>query len=377
MEFTVSSSELLRGLMSVSRVIVSKPSLAILEDFLFVLKENVLTVTASDGETTLKTCLPIEQVAEEGEIAVPAKLLTDSLKEFPDLPLTFLTTNKGENPMMDITWANGASKIPCFPAQDFPELPSISDISESLTISAATLLDGINYTIYATAEEELRPVMNGIFFDIDTDSTTFVASDAHKLVCFSFKGAVVSQKSSFILHKKPASILKGILTKSTGDVIIKFDNKNAYFTFDENILVCRLIEGNYPAYKTVIPKNNNNKLTIARTDLLNVAKRVAVCSNQAANQIKLELSENMAIVSAEDLSFSISAHEQLPCQYDGDPMVIGFKAPFLIEILNNIPYQDICIELSDPGRAVLIVSADTEPNDEEIYALLMPVLINS
>lgn len=375
MEFTVSSSELLRGLLSVSRVIISKPSLPILEDFLFVLSGNTLTVTASDGETTLKTAIPIELVAQEGEIAVPARLLTDYLKEFPDMPITFSVAP--DSHIMELTWASGASKIPCFDPNEYPVLPEISEISESLTMNATTLYDGITNTIYATAEEELRPVMNGIFFDIDTTETTLVASDAHKLVCFNFKGATASQKSSFILHKKPASILKGILAKSTEDVSIKFDNKNAYFTFEDNILVCKLIEGNYPAYKTVLPKNNHNKLTISRGDLLNVAKRIAVCSDQAANQVILELTENMLMVKAEDLSFAISAHEQVPCQYDGEPMAIGFKAPFLIEILNNLPYQEICIEMSEPGRAVLIVSADGEEVEKNIYALLMPILINS
>ncbi|MDD2595589.1 MAG: DNA polymerase III subunit beta [Bacteroidales bacterium] len=375
MKFAVSSSELLHGLLSVSRVIASKPTLAILENFLFSLKENTLTVTASDGETTLKTNITIDQVLEEGEAAVPAKLLTDSLKEFPDQPLTFSTNAKDST--MDITWASGASKIPCLEANDFPELPSLNEISENLTIPSETLLDGINNTIYATAEEELRPVMNGIFFDIDVESTTLVASDAHKLICFTFKTASASQKSSFILHKKPASILKSILTKVSDDIIIKFDNKNAYFYFDSNVLVCRLIEGNYPAYKTVIPKNNDNKLIVARMDLLNVAKRIAVCSNQSSSQIKLKLSNNEMVVSAQDLNFSISAYEALPCQYDGMEMEIGFKAPFLIEILNNLPYQNICLELADPSKSALIVSADEDNHDEELYALLMPVMINA
>lgn len=375
MKFAVSSSELLTGLVSVSKVIASKPTLAILENFLFELSGNTLTVTASDGETTLKTNIEIAQVEEEGRTAIPAKLLTDSLKEFPDQPLTFKTT--GGESIMEITWASGASKIPCFDAADFPKLPEIGGVSESLIIPAATLLNGINSTIYATAEEELRPVMNGIFFDMDVESTTFVASDAHKLICYEFTGAKASQKSSFILHKKPAYILKTILAKVEDDITVQFDNKNAYFNFNNNILVCRLIEGNYPAYRTVIPKNNNNKMTIGRTDLLGVVKRIAVCSNQVSNQIKLKLSFNEVLISAQDLSFSMSAYEKLPCQYDGEAMEIGFKAPFLLEILNNLPYQNIRIELADPCRAALIVSADEANPDENLRALLMPVMINA
>ena len=375
MKFSVSSSELLGGLMSVSKVIVPKPTNSILENFVFQLKGNTLTVTASDGETTLRADIPIAQVTEEGSTAVPAKLLTDSLKEFPDQPLSF-SVDAGSS-VMDIVWASGASKIPCFDAADFPELPVIGEISESVIIPSAILLDGINNTIYATAEEELRPVMNGIFFDIDPEVTTLVASDAHKLICYSFLGAKLSQKSNFILHKKPASILKSILAKHDEDITIRYDNKNAYFSFGTNILVCRLIEGNYPAYRSVIPKNNNNKLVIGRTDLLGVVKRIAVCSNQISNQIRLKLSLGEVLISAQDLGFSMSAHETLPCQYDGQEMEIGFKAPFLLEILSNLPYQNICMELADPARAALIVSADEARPGQEIRALLMPVMINA
>ena len=375
MKFSVSSSELLSGLMSVSKVIVPKPTNSILENFLFQLEGNTLTVTASDGETTLKTTLPIATVTEEGSTAVPAKLLTDSLKEFPDQPLAF-SVDEGSS-VMDIVWASGASKIPCFDAADFPELPQIGEIAESVIIPSSILLDGINNTIYATAEEELRPVMNGIFFDIDPEVTTLVASDAHKLICYSFMGAKLSQKSNFILHKKPASILKSILAKYDEDITIRYDSKNAYFSFGSNILVCRLIEGNYPAYRSVIPKNNNNKLVIGRTDLLGVVKRIAVCSNQVSNQIRLKLSLGEVLISAQDLGFSMSAHETLPCQYDGQEMEIGFKAPFLLEILSNLPYQNICMELADPARAALIVSADEARPGQDIRALLMPVMINA
>lgn len=373
MKFAVSSSELLHGLLSVSRVIANKPSQAILENFLFELKENTLTVTAADGETTLRTSIQIENVMEEGEVAVPAKLLTDSLKEFPDQPLVFSIGN-GDR-IMDITWSTGASKIPCQDAKDFPTIPTISEISESVIISAESLLNGINGTIYATADDEIRPVMNGIFFDIDVESTTLVASDAHKLICYSFKDAKPSQKSAFILHKKPAALLKAVLSKSVESVSIKFDNKNAYFSFDNTLLVSRLIEGTYPAYKTVLPKNNPNKLTIARTDFLNVVKRVAVCSNQASNQIKLKISQNELIVSAQDLGFNVSAYERVSCQYDGEDMEIGFKAQFLIEILNNLPYQDICLELSSPVRAALIVPSEGASADDELCALIMPIMV--
>ena len=204
-----------------------------------------------------------------------------------------------------------------------------------------------------------------------------VASDAHKLVCYTVNKIEADHKSSFILHKKPASILKQLLTKADDSVSIKFDAKNAYFEFDDNILVCRLIEGNYPAYRTVIPKNNPNKMIIGRVDFLNSVKRIAVCSNQASSHVKLKLSANELIISAEDVGFAISAHEKIVCQYDGDQIEIGFKAPFLAEILSNLPFENVCMELADNCRAVLIVSADEKDLNEDLCALLMPVMLNA
>ena len=374
MKFTVSSTELLDGLVSVSKVISTKPGLAILENFLLELHGNTLSITASDGESTLRTQLEIAHVEEEGRTAVPAKLLTDSLKEFPDQPLTFII-GPGE-PVMDIIWSSGASKIPCYNAADFPKTAAVSADAESLTLSADTLLEGIGDTLYATAEEELRPVMNGIFFDLDEASSTLVASDAHKLICAEFTGAAVSRKSSFILHKKPAAILRGSLAKYEGDVNIRFDAKNAFFSFGQTILVCRLIEGIYPAYRTVIPRNNNNRMIIGRTELLNVAKRIAVCSNQVSNQIKIRFSEGQATLSAQDLSFSTSAFETVPCQYEGEEMEVGFKASYLLEILNNLHYRNICMQLADPTRAALIVSADEDSPEGNVKAVIMPVMVN-
>lgn len=373
MKFTVSSSELLHGLLSVSRVISTKNTLPILDNFLFVLKGNTLEVTASDLEMTLKTNITIDDVKEEGEAAVPAKLLTDSLKEFPDLPLNF-STNQADS-IIEISWLSGASQIPFFSADDFPLHPKLSDISISVMMPAEVLLSGINNTLYATAEEELRPVMNGIFFDMTPDSTTMVASDSHKLVCYTRNDVKASEKTSFILPKKPASILKSLLPKIENDVKITFDQRNAYFEFDGNVLICRLVEGNYPAYRSVIPKNNPNKLIINRLDFLNAVKRVAVCSNQATSHVKLSLSYNKIIISAQDMSFSISAHETLTCQYEGDEMEIGFKSNFLVEILNNLPFEEVCVELADPCRAGLILAAGESDPSEDICSLLMPIRI--
>ena len=375
MKFVVSSTELLARLQSVSRVISSKNSLPILDNFLFILKDGNLSITASDLETTLKTSMMIENVAEEGEITVPAKLLVDSLREFSDQPLEFKTNDTTS--ILDITWATGNAKLPCTTAEDYPSIAEIDENATTVAINSHILLEGINRTLYATAEEELRPVMNGIYFDIDNSSATLVASDAHKLVCYTRNDIKSESRSSFILPKKPSSVLKNILGKGDEEVVIRFDSRNATFVFESFNLVCRLVEGNYPAYKSVIPKNNTNKLIINRLDFLNSARSVAVCSNQASSQVRLKLTYNTLTLSAQDLDFSISANENLICQYEGDNMEIAFKSTFLIEILTNLPYTDISLELSDPSRAALILAAGPVDPQEEILALLMPMMVNA
>ena len=374
MKFVVSSTELLARLSSVSRVISSKNTIPILDNFLFVLKDGYLSITASDLETTLKAGIPIENIEEEGEITIPAKLLVDSLREFADVPLVFETNENLTG--LEIVWPNGNSNIPCTSGDDYPAIATISSDKTTISIQSQVLLEGINRTIYAAAEEELRPVMNGVFFDIDSDSTTIVASDAHKLVCYTRHDIKSVNKSCFILPKKPASILKNILTKVEEPVKIEFDDKNAYFEFETFVLVCRLVEGNYPAYKTVIPKNNFNKLIISRHDFLNSLKRVSVCSNQASSLVKMDLSYNQIVVSAQDLDFSVSAQERLSCQYAGDPMEIGFKSTFLIEILSNLSYTDVSLELADPTKAALILPSDQPDPNENVLALIMPIMIS-
>ena len=375
MKFIVSSTDLLQGLLSVSRVIASKNSLPILDNFLFVLEGNSLTVTASDSETTLKTIINIDEVTEGGEIAVPAKLLTDTLKELPTQPIEFAT--EPEKNIVNIAWASGSAQIPYLSTEDYPELPQLSEPIQ-LVLKGQILSEGINNTIYATADEELRPVMNGIFFDITQENTTMVASNAHKLVCYTRNDVKGNGASGFILPKKPANILKNNLAKLGEETVeISFDKKNAYFKFDNSLMVCRLVDGTYPAYRSVIPKNNTNIVSVTRSELLNASKRVAVCSNQATSQIIFKLSQNKLEISAQDVDFSMSAHETVNCEYEGVPMEIGFKSTFLIEILGNLPYDQICIKLADPNRAALIQPAIQSEPEEEICALLMPMRINN
>ena len=375
MKFIVSSTDLLQGLLSVQKVIASKSTLPILDNFLLTLEGNSLTVTGSDGDNTLKTILAINEVMEGGEIAVPAKLLTDSLKELPTQPIEFVSyPDRG---IVNINWASGSAQIPFSGAEDYPTLKELENPTV-IKMKGSILAEGINSTLYATGDEELRPVLNGIYFDIDTESTTLVASNANKLVYYRRHDIKSESQTSFILPKKPANILKANLAKCMDEEVeITFDNKkNAYFKFNSFLIFCKLIEGTYPAYKSVIPKNNANILTISRAELLNASKRVAVCSNQATGQIVFKLSMNQITITAQDLDFSMSATETLGCDYQGDPMEIGFKSSFLIEILGNLGYDQICIMLADPHRAALIQPAvQTEP-EEEICALLMPMRIN-
>jgi len=375
MKFVISSTELLSHLQAISRVISNKNTLPILDNFLFQLADNELKITASDLETTLITSIKLENVTDEGSIAIPARILTDTLKEFPDQPLTFDINNDTFGVV--ITTENGKYNVVGQNGEDFPQLPVIKDDQKtSIKLTADVLLSGITKTLFATADDELRPVMNGVFIELYPDNMTFVASDAHKLVRYRRNDVKAENEASFILPKKPASLLKAILPKEENEVVLEFDDKNAFFTLSNYKLVSRLVEGNYPSYNSVIPTNNPNKLTIDRLELYNALKRVALFSNQASNLVKLDLKGNQLNVSAQDIDFSISANERLNCQYEGDDMEIGFKSSFLIEILSNIASTDVLVELSDPSRAGILFPAEKENEDEDVLMLLMPMMIN-
>ncbi|MFO7939383.1 MAG: DNA polymerase III subunit beta [Bacteroidales bacterium] len=376
MKFVVSSTELLSHLQSVSKVISNKNTLPILDNFLFQLSGNELTITASDLETTLITSMHLENATDEGSIAIPARILTDTLKEFPDQPLTFEID--AETFGVAIISENGKYNVVGQNGIDFPQIPAIKEEQRStIQLGADVLLTGINKTLFATADDELRPVMNGIFLEMTEESLTFVASDAHKLVRYRRNDVKPGEDNSFIMPKKPASLLKNILPRIEGEVKIEFDEKNAFFTLPNYKLVSRLVEGKYPSYSSVIPNDNPNKLTIDRLDFYNTLKRVALFSNQASNLIKLELTGNQMTISAQDIDFSISAHERLTCQYEGDGMEIGFKSAFLVEILNNIDASDVLMELSDPSRAGILFPAEKANDDEDVLMLLMPMMINA
>lgn len=376
MKFVVSSTEILNHLTAISRVISSKSTLPILDNFLFNLEENKLTITASDLETTLVTWVELENTEGIGEIAIPAKLLIDTLKEFPEQPLTFQVNN--ETFAIDVFSVNGKYSIVGQNGEEYPELPVIqASHTISVKMNHDLLASGINKTLFATADDELRPVMNGILVEIGPEEITFVASDAHKLVRYKRTDIKADAESSFILPKKPAALLKNLLPKEDFDVKLEFDEKNAFFSLTNFTVICRLVEGKYPSYNSVIPTNNPNKMQIDRLELYNTLRRVSVFSNQASNLVRLKISGNQLVVSAQDVDFSISAVERLTCSYEGDEMEIGFKSSFLIEILANLASTDVKVELSDPTRAGLLLPVDKEFDEEDVLMLLMPMMINA
>ena len=373
MKFNVSSSKLFAQLQAVSRVIASKNSLAILEDVLFDLNGSTLTLTASDGETTIRTSLDVENAEGAGKVASGARLLLETLKEFSEQPLTFSIDE--QNFAVNMVSQNGTYSFVGVNGNEYPEMPATEEDTHSVTMSSKMLLDAINKTIFCTADDELRPVMNGIFFDIASDKITMVATDAHRLVRYTNTSVSAAEPISFILPKKPATLLKNILGKDDNEVVITFGQKNAKFEFGQTIVVCRQIEGRFPNYNAVIPQNNQNVVVVDRQTLINACKRVAVFANTGTSLLKLALSENQIKISAQDIDFSTSAEETIACEYNGMPMSIGFKAPFLIEILNAISSTDVKLQLADPARAGLILPTENEEN-QDLLLLLMPMLLN-
>lgn len=373
MRFVVTSTELYNRLQSIGRVINSKSALPILDCFLFELENGVLSITASDNETTLETSLQVVEYDTNGQFAIGSKSILDAIKELPEQPIVF---NVNESTMsIAIEYMNGKYNMVGQQADEYPTAAVLGESPVGFTMPANVLLDGINRTIFATADDELRPVMNGIYFDITTESITLVASDGHKLVRYRLFDVKGEEKAAFILPKKPANILKGLLAKEADDITIAFDSRNAIFTTPNHRMVCRLIEGRYPNYNSVIPTNNPFKVSVNRQAMLSALRRVSVCSSASSSLVKLRLQSNEVDISAQDIDFAASAEEKIVCDYNGDAMSIGFKSTFLIDIINNISGEDINIEVSDPSRAGVIVPAVQEEN-AALLMLLMPMMLN-
>ena len=375
MKFTVSSSALLQLLATTGKVISNKNTLPILDYFLLELKDEELTVTTSDLETTLIGHLKVDNVEREGVIAAPAKLMLDSLKEFPEMPLEFDVNDTTWE--IKVKWASGSLSIPGASAVSYPAMQGVGAEHKEILMDVDMLITGINKTIFATADDELRPVMNGVYFNYEEGKVTFVATDAHKLVRSMAECVDVDFNASFILPKKPANLLKGMLVKESAPVRVLFDAKNVIFQLSNHKLVCRLIEGNYPNYNAVIPTANPNKVLVDRIEFVNGIKRVAVCSNPTTNLIRMDIADNRINLTAQDIDFSLSANETIQCSYEGSAITIGFKSTFLVEILSNTETPTVLIELADSARAGVFKPVYDNKQASSTLMLLMPMMINA
>ena len=372
MRFIVSSTALLKQLQAIGGVLNSSNTIAILDNFLFRLDKGELTISGSDLETTMTTNLQVES-KNKGSVAIPAKLLMDILKSFPEQPLTFSVNE--ENFGIEISSDYGKYKLSGQDAREYPEIPQL-DSTSSTALNSKVLADAINKTIFATGNDDLRPVMSGVFFQFTPENVTFVATDAHKLVRYRRYDIKSDQVASFIMPKKPLNLLKNTLAAEDSEVVILYNDKNAYFKFGNMELVCRLIDGRYPNYEAVIPQENPNKLTIDRTAFLGSIRRVSIFSNKTTHQVRLKITGNELSISAEDLDFANEANERQSCQYQGEDMEIGFNSKFLAEMLSNLPSEHVNLEMSVPNRAGILLPADGTVEGEDILMLVMPVMLN-
>ncbi|AOR27065.1 DNA polymerase III beta subunit [Formosa sp. Hel1_33_131] len=372
MKFIVSSTYLLKQLQVLGGVINNSNTLPILDNFLFELEHSKLTVSASDLETTMASTLEVESESE-GSVAIPAKLLLETLKTFPEQPLTFVIE---ENNTIEISSNHGKYALAYASADEFPKAISL-DSPSTTVIGAHILATAISKTIFAAGNDDLRPVMSGVFFQFSTESLTFVATDAHKLVKYSRTDVTANETAEFIMPKKPLNLLKGILAGSDDDVTIEYNDSNAKFSFENSVVICRLIDGKYPNYEAVIPKENPNHLTISRNQFLNSVRRVSIFSNKTTHQIRLKIAGAELNISAEDIDYSNKAEERLTCDYQGDDMQIGFNSRFLSEMLSNLNADDVQLEMSMPNRAGILTPIDGLDEGETVTMLVMPVMLNS
>lgn len=372
MRFSISSAELKEQLQIINGAIGSNPVLPILEDFLFKVEENKLSIVATDLETFITA--ELEVAAEsDGSVAIPARILVDTLKQLPTQPITFVVDL--ETFAITITSAFGQYELAGEDGNDYPKLP-IPDEVEKLEMPAVLLLEGIEKTLFATSNDDLRPAMTGVLMEINDEGTTFVATDAHKLVRYNFTEMQTNTSASLILPKKALNLLKNALADSAGGVQIAFSKSNAFFEFDNQTVVCRLIDSRYPDYAAVIPKDNTKVMSVVRQDFLNSLKRIANYANKTTNQVKLYITEKGLTIEAEDLDFSNKAREQMPCYFEGEDMMIGFNAKFLIEMLGVIGGENIRLFLSTPNKAG-ILRQEEENAGEDLLMLVMPVILNA
>ena len=372
MRFIVSTSTLLKQLQSVSGALSNSTVLPILENFLFEIKDGTLTISATDLQTSMTTSLTVE-AKENGRIAIPSRILLDTLKSLPEQPIAF---NIDDNTFaIEINAGDGKYKLSGENGEDFPKIPVVENAS-SVNLPASVLAEAINKTIFAVSNDELRPAMTGVYCQLSTSHLTFVATDAHKLVRYRRKDAKAASTASFILPKKALNLLKSALPSDDINVSVEYNSTSAFFKFSNINLVCRLIDERYPDYEAVIPQNNPNKLTIDRQAFLGSLSRVAIYANKTTHQVRLKISGSELNISSEDIDFANEAHERLSCQYDGEDLEIGFNARFLIEMLKNLSCEEVMLEMSTPNRAGLLLPQNGYEN-EDVLMLVMPVMLNS
>jgi len=372
MKFIVSSSALLKQLSSINGVITTNPVVPILENFLFEISEGKLVVTASDLQTSMITELEVE-AKENGSIAVPARILLETMKNLPEQPVTFSIDE--DTYSIEINSDNGRYKLAGENATDFPKVPTVSD-GYSVNVSSSVLSDAITNTIFATSSDELRPAMTGVYLQLNDTNLTFVATDGHRLVRYRRVDVTSESDNSVIIPRKALNLLKTTLPTETTNVSVEYNASNAFFKFDNVSMICRLIDERFPDYENVIPVDNPNHMTINRMELLSSLKRIAIYANKTTHQVRIKITGSELQVSAEDLDFSNEANERLSCDHSGEDIEIGFNARFLIEMLNNLDSKEVEMQLSAPNRAGLIIPKDKDEN-EDILMLVMPVMLNN
>ncbi|WP_276479529.1 DNA polymerase III subunit beta [Paraflavitalea pollutisoli] len=371
MKFIVSSSALLKQLQQISGVINANTVLPILEDFLFEIDKNKLTVVATDLETVMKVQMDVE-AKDTGRVCIPAKILMDSLKNIPDQPLTF---NIDKNYSVEITSDNGKYKVMGENPDNFPKEP-VADDTSTFTVSSNALVTAINKTLFAVSSDDLRPAMTGVFFEMDKKGLQFVATDAHRLVRYKRKDVSCPKNDSLIVPKKPLNLLKGALPSNDDELTVSYNSNHLFVKHGTTQMSCRLIDARFPDYKVVIPSDNPYKLTITKSDFQSALRRVSVFSNKSTNQVVLNISGSELQLAAQDVDFSFEGTERMKCQYDGEDLAIAFNAKFLIEMLNAAESDEVVVELSTPTKAGIIKPTEQDEN-EEMLMLVMPLMLNS
>jgi len=372
MKFTVSTSALQKQLSIINGVVSGNPIVPILENFLFELKEGKLTITASDLQTTMITSLPVD-ANQDIHIAIPAKILLDTLKSLPEQPVTFEIDS--DTFVVEIHSENGRYKLAGENATDFPRVPATT-ASSKMSVSAQALLGAIGGTIFATSNDELRPAMTGVYFDLREDYTNFVATDGNRLIRYKREDIKNSQKLGVIIPKKALNLMKSALPNDETIVETEFSKSNAFFSFGDTKMICRLIDERFPDYENAIPTNNPNKMIISRGDLLASLRRISIYANKNTYLVRLKITQDNLQILAEDLDFSNEASENLVCSYQGEEIEIGFNAKFLIEMLSNIATKEVCFELSAANRAGIILPNEKEENVDTLM-LLMPLMLSN